>query len=83
MKSKRARKRRGLARGGQGLGGEGVQVRLVAGRDLQGGRLDLLEAPRLEPGAEGPRDPVTRQKKRATVGVDAGAPPGRGGIGQG
>ena len=74
--------RRGLARDGQGLGGEGVQVRLVAGRDLQGGGLDLLEPLTLEPGAERLGDPVAGQQERAAVGVDVAAPPGGGGLGQ-
>ena len=47
--------RRARAVGADRLGGEGVQVRLVAGRDLQGRGLDLDEAPRLEPAAHGAR----------------------------
>ena len=67
-----------------GLGGEGMQVGLVARRDLQGRRFDLEEIPVYEPGADGRRDPVARQQQRPTVGMPVGRPPGRRGlIGQG
>ena len=75
--------RRGLASGVQRFGGEGVQVRLGARGDLQGGGLDLLEALRLEPGAEGLGDAITRQQEGAAVLVDVRAPPGRGRVRQG
>jgi hypothetical protein len=69
--------RAGLAVRPHGLGGEGVQVGLVAGRDLQGGGLDLHEALGLQNQARiaaliRPR----ASQERPAVGVDVGAPPG-------
>jgi hypothetical protein len=58
------------------LGGEGMQVRLVAGRHLQGRRLHLDEAPRLEPAADRPLDAAPRQQERAPVLMLVGVPPG-------
>ena len=58
------------------FGGEGVQVSLVAGRDLQRRTLDFQEALRLEPVAEGALDRIARQQETATLGVEVGAPPG-------
>ena len=60
------------------LGGEGVQVRLVPGRDLQGRRLDFQELPVLEPAPDSAHDPAAGQEERPPVGVDVWAPPGRG-----
>ncbi len=57
-------------------GGEGVQVRLGAGRDLQRRRLHLHEVPGLEPGADGSQDAAPRQQERPAVAVVFGAPPG-------
>ena len=48
-------------------------MRLVAGRDLQGGRLDLDEVAIGEPVADGRGDGVAQEQPRAAVGVDDGA----------
>ena len=49
------------------FGGEGVEVRLVARRDLKRGRLDDEEPLRLEPAAECGHDPGPRHEERAAV----------------
>ena len=65
------RRRRAIRR--HQLGGEGVQMRLVAGRDLQRAGLDLDEIVRGEPGAQ-----ARRRSGRAPAGRAAGRH-GRGG----
>jgi hypothetical protein len=70
--------RRALSVRGDDLSRKGVQVRLVAGGDLQGGGLHLDEVLRLEPAAQGRLDAVARQQARATLGVAVGSPPGTG-----
>src|SRR4051812_11353538 len=50
---------------------------LVAGRDLQGRRLDLGEAACLEPSAQRGFDPAARQQKQPPIGMPMGRPPGR------
>ena len=64
-----------------GGGGEGVQVRLVAGADLQGGGVDLDEVAVCQPAAQGGLDAVARQKHRPAVGMAGGVPPHGGRIG--
>ena len=54
---------------------EGVEVRLVARRDLQGGGLDLDEGALLEPPAHGGADAGARRQERAVGGVGVGPPP--------
>ena len=58
------------------LGSEGGEVRLVAGRHLQGAGLDLDEPLRLEPGAQRGPDAAARQQERPAVRVIIGVPPG-------
>jgi hypothetical protein len=59
------------------LRGEGVQVRLVAGRDLQRRGFDLGEALLPEPRAQRRDDAPTRGKERTAVGMDGSVPPRR------
>ena len=65
------------------LGGKGVQVRLVAGRDLQDGGIDLDEALAVEPAPQRRLNCAARQQERPPVGMDVRMPPGasRGAIG--
>ena len=58
------------------IGFEGMQMRLIAGRDHQRAALDFGEALGLEPGARGGLDPAASDQRRAPVGVDVGRPPG-------
>ena len=60
-------------------GGEGVQVSLVARRDLQGPGLDLDEIMRGKPGAQGGHDAGARHQHRPPVGVNVRGPEGRSG----
>ena len=60
-------------------GGESVQMRFVAGRDLQGAGLHLDEAVSGKPGPQGRYDPAARQKEGPAIGVDMGCPDGRSG----
>ncbi len=60
------------------LGGEGVQMRLVAGGDLERGGLDLDEVRRREEAAQGGLDAVAADQEAAPIGMDVGRPPGRG-----
>ena len=53
---------------------EGMQVRLVAGRHLQGAGLDLDEPLRREPIPHGRHDTPARQQERPPVGMDVGGP---------
>ena len=64
-----------LARRGQRLRREGVQMSLVARRDLQGGSLNLGEVPRLEPPTDGPRDPVAGHQERQAIRPAVRRPP--------
>src|SRR5262249_22920627 len=57
------------------LGREGVQVRLVAGRDLQDGGLGLDEVLRREPGPNRRRDARARQQAPPPVRVNMRRPP--------
>ena len=68
-----------------GLGGKGVQVGLIAGRDLQGRRLDLNEVARREPGPNRRCDAGAHHQARAALCVNVGTAPGqvRKGMGQG
>ena len=59
------------------LGRKAVQVRLVAGRDLQGGRFHLDEAFRLEEAPERCDDAIARQQEGAAVGMHVRLPPKR------
>jgi hypothetical protein len=61
------------------LRGKGVEVRLVAGRDLEGGRFDLDEVPVEEEAPQGRRDPVAADEEGTAVAVDVRIPPGGGG----
>jgi len=63
--------------GGDELGRERVQVRLVAGRDLQDRGLGLDEVAGGEPSQERRRDARTRQQKRPPVGINVARPPWR------
>ena len=58
-------------------------MRLVAGRDLQGGCLHLDEGALLEPSTQGGADAAARFQERAAGGVDVGPPPGGGRKGHG
>ena len=58
------------------VGREGVQMRLVAGRDLQRRRFDLDEVARGEKSPHGRQDAVASDEKRPPVGVDVRRPPG-------
>ena len=60
-------------------GGEAVQMRLVARRDLQDRGLDLDEIARLEPAPQRRLDAPARQQGRAPVGMDVRPPEGRSG----
>ncbi|MET3867741.1 hypothetical protein ABIC20_005050 [Methylobacterium radiotolerans] len=73
-------RRAGAARP-DGFRGEGRQMRLVAGRDLQAGGLGLDEVAVREPPAERREDAVAQEQRRAPVGVATGRPPGGGGSG--
>jgi hypothetical protein len=68
-------RKNGAARAGiaDRFGGEGVQVGLVAGRDLQGGRFDLREALLLEPAAHGAADAAPALRKGARSGAAWGS----------
>ena len=57
---------------------QGVQMRFVARRRLQGGGLDLDEVPLLEEAAQRLDETPARQKERAAIGMDMRVPPGRG-----
>ena len=62
------------------LGGEGVEMGLVAGRDGKRRAIDLEEVTLGEPGADGGDDAVARQQEGAPVGMAVGREPvGRGG----
>jgi hypothetical protein len=60
-----------------GGGREGVEMGLVAGRELQAGRVDEQEALGRQPGAERQLNAVADQQQRPAVGVPGGGPPGR------
>ena len=57
------------ATGRDQLGRESMQMRLVAGRHLQGGRLDLDEAGLGKPGAQGGDYTVAGEQERPAIGV--------------
>ena len=57
------------------IGGEGVKMGLVAGRNLQDASLDLDEAEGLETAPQGRLEPVSGQQKRAPVAVPIRLPP--------
>jgi hypothetical protein len=61
--------------GSDEVGREGVEVRLVAGRDLEDCGLHLEKALRLEMAPQRGFDAPARQQPGAPVGVDIGAPP--------
>ena len=61
-----------------GGGGEGVEMRLVAGGGLEGGGVGLREAVRVEPGAQPREEAVAGEEKRAARLVARGGPPGVG-----
>src|SRR5581483_11278149 len=65
-----------LPRGRVQRGGEGVQMRLVAGRDRQRRGLHLNEIPRRKPGAQRLQDPRASPQQSAAIGVAFGGPPG-------
>ncbi len=56
--------------------GEGVQVRLIAGRDLQRRRLDFDKTFALQPIAQRTGDAVAGDQEGAAVGVAVLGPPG-------
>ena len=56
-----------VAAGADQFGGEGVEMRLVAGRDLERRRLDLDEALGLEPAPQRRGDPVPPEQERPAV----------------
>src|SRR5439155_1909112 len=58
------------------LGRKRVQVRLVAGRDLQHGGFDLDEIPRREIIAHRGGDASAREQQRPAIGVGIGVPEG-------
>ena len=60
----------------QGVGTEGVQMRLVPRGHLQRCWVHLGEAVFVEPAAQGGLDAVARQKDGAAVGMAGGMPPG-------
>ena len=66
----------GRAVGLDQLGGEAMQMRLVAGRDLQRAAIHLDEAAVRKPVADGGHDAVPRQEEGAAVGMAAGIEPG-------
>jgi hypothetical protein len=66
----------------QGFRCESMEMRLVAGRGLEGGGFDLDEIVALEKAPDCGRDPVAADEKRPPVGVDVGHPPGGGGEGR-
>ena len=74
--------RRALSGRRRKLGRKGVQMGLVAGRDLQGRGLDLDEALVAEPAAHGFGYPAARHEERPPVGMDVRHPPGGGRIAQ-
>jgi elongation factor P len=59
------------------LSGEGVQVGLVARRDLQGRGLDLDEVTGAEPSPDSADYAIAREEERPAVCVPVGIPPGR------
>src|ERR1700679_40687 len=58
------------------LGGEGMKMRLIAGRGRQYPALDLGKILGLKPGAQTVFDPPPEAEERAAVGVLLGIPPG-------
>jgi hypothetical protein len=67
-----------IANGGAG---ECVQMRLIAGADLQGRRVDLQKVLLRKPPPDARLQPIAGQKRRAAVGVAAWVPPWHGDIG--
>ena len=63
-----------LPAGSDQFGGEGMQMGLVAGRDLQGRGLHLDEIARGKPGPQGGGDPPARPQEGPAAGMDAGKP---------
>src|SRR5690606_32452360 len=59
------------------FGGEGMQMRLIAGRTLQARRIDHEEIALGQPVAHRRIDARTGEQERAPIGVALGMPPGR------
>ena len=59
-----------------GGGRKGMQMRLVARRGGQSGRVDLQEVLRREPKSQLRRQPRAQQQGRTAVGMAFGGPPG-------
>jgi hypothetical protein len=57
------------------VGGEGMEMRFVAGRDLEGRRIDLDEIIGGKESAQRRLDPVARQKKGPAVRMNMRSPP--------
>jgi len=70
--------RHARAVGGHQLGGEGMEMGLVARRSLQDRGFDLDEIPRLQVAAQACENAPPRLQEWLPVGVDIGHPPGRG-----
>jgi hypothetical protein len=68
--------RAALAGGGDKLGFEGMQVRLVAGRDGKRAALDLREPFAFEMGAQRRLQTIALNQQWPAVGVDVRRPPG-------
>ncbi len=68
--------RRTLAVIADGVGGEGMQMRLIPRADLQAGRVDLDKLLPRQPAAQGRLYPVAPQQRRAAIGMARGCPPG-------
>src|SRR5436305_52936 len=60
------------------IGGNGMKMRLITGRDLQRTAFDFGELALFEPCPDRRLDAIARQEKRPAIGVSFGAPPGRG-----
>jgi hypothetical protein len=57
------------------IGGKGMQMRLVAGADLQGGGIDLGEPLVRQPATDRRLNAIARQQKRAPVSMYFAIPP--------
>ena len=66
-----------LAAGPDQLGGEGMQMGLVAGGDLQDRGFHFDEVPSAKPSPHGRRDAVAAQQQRPSVGMDIRPPKAR------
>jgi len=69
--------------GADGRGGKAVQMRLVAGADLQRCRVHLDEILLCQPAADSRLNAVAGHQQWSAIGVKPGGPPGRRGLGHG